>query len=690
MRYTALLVVGSLSAALCTLPTYAQGTKRKASDSDTKKYVPTYRSTALATIGTEKITLGEVEDVFLKNTGKRYKTLLDVSRDSVVDFVNLYANYKLKVKDAESKGVHKKPEVEAEIASNRDMLAGPFFLERRLTAPWVDKAVSRRQKEVLAGVIQVGQNPNSPDTAQAFQKAQTILARAIKGEDFGLLATEFSDDDVTKKNKGVLPQYITGAQVLRELEDAVFDLKNGQVYPQVVRTRLGWFVVKKIDERPRTSVKARHILVAYGSSEDSLRALSKADSLQRLLNSGADFATLASQNSDDPGSKSKGGDLGGWYSRSLGFEGKNGPRLLPEFEQQMFQLKPGETSKPFPTSYGFHIIKVDSLRYADPENVEEREEMKKFYKTRTTYFEDDRRKLIDSLKKAWKWKYDAAVERDFLSSIDTSKATLDNEWDKNVPSGLRAQAVLSWPEGRLTVGAIIDSVKNRADLRGYVITQSKFQDFVHKITDPAVLKKATAQLEKEYPDFGSLMKEFRDGILIYRVENEEVWSKMAFDSSKAFEFWQTVRAEYKTPKRYDVTEIFVLSDSVAKDVHKQALAGANFGELAGQYTQRDRFREKKGAWGFVAFDSPMGKIAEENGMKPGDISKPFKTQNGWSIVRVNGMEMPREKTFEEAIPDLAARYQDHVQQQLSAQWIQRLRSSYPVKLNMAEINSLWK
>ena len=90
-------------------------------------------------------------------------------------------------------------------------------------------------------------------------------------------------------------------------------------------------------------VRARHILVA---SKDKAREL-----FEKIAH-GSDFATLAKQNSIDPGSKEQGGDLG-YFGRG---------QMVPQFEEAAFKLQPGEVSQPFETQFGWHIIQVDGRR----------------------------------------------------------------------------------------------------------------------------------------------------------------------------------------------------------------------------------------------------------------------------------------------------------------------------------------
>ncbi len=108
--------------------------------------------------------------------------------------------------------------------------------------------------------------------------------------------------------------------------------------------------------RTQDRVKARHILLTTtGKSKDEEVAIkAKAENLLKQLKGGADFAKLATENSQDPGSASKGGDLG-WITHG---------QTVPEFDKAAFSMKPGEISDLIKTQYGYHIIQVQEKETA--------------------------------------------------------------------------------------------------------------------------------------------------------------------------------------------------------------------------------------------------------------------------------------------------------------------------------------
>jgi peptidyl-prolyl cis-trans isomerase C len=111
-------------------------------------------------------------------------------------------------------------------------------------------------------------------------------------------------------------------------------------------------------------VKARHILVKVdptASAEDKKKGLEKAEDILSRIKAGQDFAKLAAEFSDDPGSKSNGGELGGLFPRG---------RMVKPFEDAAFSLKPGEVSGIVETQFGYHIIKAEEKKEPGTEPFE--------------------------------------------------------------------------------------------------------------------------------------------------------------------------------------------------------------------------------------------------------------------------------------------------------------------------------
>ncbi|MBI2793693.1 MAG: peptidylprolyl isomerase [Ignavibacteria bacterium] len=677
----------------------AQKTKKSS-----KKPTPDWTNTVLATVGSESVVYADVERAFQKNLNRRDTKLSSVAIDTALEFLRLYTNYRLKVASARERGMDKDSSVIADIQNNKKLLSETYYFDKAFVDARVGELARRRSTELRIGIILCAVTDPATklwDSVASMKKAMDVIALLNGGADFKSLANDTSDDKETASNGGLLP-WITGGSIIKSVEDEAYRLKVGQHSLKPVSSRFGYFIVKVVAQDTRQVVRFRHILLRKKDGRDSAACDLLADSLLQILNApaarqdemlrarGIDpdqdaFSELAEKYSDDNVSASKGGYLGSWYSRSGGME-SNGSRLIPEFENGVFMLKNGETSGKVHTMFGVHIIRRDSTRM--PDSLAERDNAKRTY--RRLYFEDDKRLLYDSLKKVYGYHWVPDTYNSLMATIDTTKNSNDTSWWRPINDYLMQQDVYITPKERFTVKNFTDSLRRRLDMRGYSLNRAGMDRAMNKLVDPMVLEQASANLSKQYADFAALMQEFNDGILLFKVEEKEVWSKLKFDTADARKFFDTTRSRWTTEIKYLISEIYVLTDSAAKAVRHRLDAGESFDVVAAQETQREGAREKKGGVGTLSpKTSKLAQRAAEEKLVSGQITGPFPHDKGYSIIRVDAIETSRPKTFEEALPELAPAYQDALQKKLTEVWLSDVRKRFPVNVNTEAINKIW-
>jgi peptidyl-prolyl cis-trans isomerase SurA len=197
----------------------------------------------------------------------------------------------------------------------------------------------------------------SPEDVKAAQdKANNIYTQIQQGKEFAQLAMRESDGsnalqggDLGTRSANELPQLFL---------DAIAALQPGQT-AKPVRSASGFHILQLVEStRSRqmvTNTHARHILIRTGADYNDEEARAKLLELKKQIENGADFATLATEYSEDPGSALKGGDLG-W----------TGPgAFVPAFENAMNSLADGQISEPFQSQFGWHILQVLGRREVD-------------------------------------------------------------------------------------------------------------------------------------------------------------------------------------------------------------------------------------------------------------------------------------------------------------------------------------
>ncbi len=644
----------------------------------------------IATVGSEDIIYGQVQSAYQKNLSREEKRLFKLHPDSLYNFLNLYIDYRLKVLDAIDKGYLQDSSVVEEINSNRRMLAESFFFDRYMMGPKLEKIMDRRKWDLKFAYIIISKQDEGKNLAKtAPHRARACLQRALKGEDFGLLAKEYSADSKSAHKGGVVDKYITGARIQKPLEDVLYGLKVGEVYEQVVETSYGYFIVKLLEKEPRKLLKTRHLLIgSLGGyqSDDSLAMQKRADSLYSLLKNGADFAELVKANSGDDESKENGGLFKEYYSRSTGQEESGNP-IIAGFESVMFGLKKGEISAPFWTDYGIHIIKIEDIK--DPDIEKEYKKVKKLYKR--IYYAADRESYLDSLSGAFGFEIVEKSLNTLLSKVDTNKTNLGKEWDKNIGESERKLTLFKFNNNDYSINQFINLSNAKSKLRGFALNKRGIQEACLKLIDDELFSVASFDLEKEVPEFGNLLSEFRDGIILFKAEDEEVWQKKSFDSTLARTYFDSTSSRYVTNYVYDMSEIFIITKREASEVFDALSNGADFDSLAALRTQRSSYREKKGRMGKL--DAKRDKVASlilPSEAKAGKLFGPIESGKGYSIIKIHSVEAPRQKTFNEAFQSLAPRVQDILQSNLRKQWLQRVRTKHKVKINKSNIDEIFK
>lgn len=252
-----------------------------------------------------------------------------------------------------------------------DQLMLQRFVERnvpgriRISDVEIDNAIKSRDKasvstaaEIELGHIFISVPENSSDArvAELRAKAQSTLERVQRGGNFGAIAKEVSQGP-EKENNGLMGVRPTD-RYPSLFVDAVAPLRIGEVAP-LVQSGAGFHILKLMSKRTVTNAtitetRARHILLRPGGQLSQTAARAQLATYKTQIESGrADFAQLAQQHSQDA-SAASGGDLG-WVAPGM---------FVPEFEEVMNKLQPGQIAEPLVSRFGVHLVQVLARREA--------------------------------------------------------------------------------------------------------------------------------------------------------------------------------------------------------------------------------------------------------------------------------------------------------------------------------------
>jgi peptidyl-prolyl cis-trans isomerase SurA len=657
------------------------------------------KSATVAEIGTEKVSLQEFESMFAKNNGG-WDGAAKSSIEDREKFLDLYVKYKLKVKEAYARGYDKDPELKNELNEYRKNLALTYLIDKEITGPALEEMYRRRSLEVRAShiLISVKENATPADTLEAYKKALAIIDSLKAGRSFEELALRNSQDPSVANNKGDL-YYFSGGAMVPEFERAVFVLKVGEVSPAPIRTQFGFHVIKVTDARPNPgSVNPAHImkrLARTSTPEDSAKAWKEMRAVLDSLKAGADFAELAKRHSDDTWTASQGGNLGMIERR----------RTVKEFDSVAFSLKTGEISGIITTPFGLHIVKVLGYQPVKP-FAEMVPDLKAEYQR--TRYQADYNRLVEQVKQKYQFTQNADALAAFAAAAaDSMKTTSDAKWDSTIAPSVRAKTLFTYAGNSVSVDSVIALAKMNPELRGLPLNNAKstVNTIADKIGSSLVMEYHARQIEGQFPQFKATMKEYEEGILLFKAEQEEVWNKVAAKDSVLRIYFQQNASKYTWPDRVNLQEIYVTSDSAAREV-KRALAGYTRDSVAASkgkhskktrtititvppisfdsavvvYNRRGATADKKGVYGFQpATQNELTDKAWK--MNEGDVSEPIAYENGFAIIKCLKKDPARTKTFEEAASEVSGQFQDSESKRLENDWQSYLMNKYPVVLH---------
>ena len=610
----------------------------------------------------EKITVGEFEKAYAKNVGG-YDNAKDDSLSKKEKFLDLYTNFKMKLADANRRGYQTNPELLDELSSYKKKVGASYILEKQIVEPGIKKFYEDRKQEIRMSHIMFA--PKDESFEKAKLKAEEVMGLLKSGIAFTELARQYSDDNYTKNDGGDI-YWITAGQVIPEFEKVAYSTEPGTVYPEIVKTNFGYHIIAVTAKQPaKYKVRASHILVSYNQDGkvDSAKAFEKINEIKNKLAGGADFAEVAKEYSDDKTSGVNGGDLG-FFSRRM---------MVKEFDEQAFNLKVGEISDIVKTRFGYHLLKVTDIENF-PEFEKEKDKLRDIYKK--SRYENEYNEFISKLKKEFNYKQNDDIISEIVSSNDTIKFS-ESELNS-----------LSYTKNKdKNLFKIQNTDFNFDSVFTYAVQEKKFQNKVinHNnnlsealklYADQKLLEFKSMNLDKENSEFAELMNDYKNGIYIFKLQEEEVWNKIHVDSLEMLKVYNENKNKYMLPDRVDFSEILVKDDSLALELYGELKKGAGFDSLAKSNTRRAGFRNKSGRHGLVNVANNELAVKAFALEKVGDFSEPFKTKDGWSIVKLNFKDSARVKTFDEAKAEISSEIQEKQSKLLEEQFIGKLKNEF--------------
>ena len=626
------------------------------------------------TINGEPVLKSEFEYIYNKNNSNN-----TFDKKSLDEYVELFVNFKLKVAEAKAKEIqHRKSYIE-ELETYKNQLAAPYMVDKETEEEIIKEAYNRMKEDVEVSHILIKSSRN--DTVEAYKKINQLYEQLKKGADFETLAKENSE--CPSSSKGGHLGYITAFMTVYPFETTAYNTPKGSLSAPV-RTSFGYHIVKVHSRRPtKGSIRIAHIFKRVDNESQANKMKQKADSLYQLLKQGADFAEIAKKYSDDLQSASRGGEMG-WIESG---------RLPVEFENAAFDLKNnGDQSSVIKTSFGYHIIKR-----LDHRNLESYADL--YDEIKAKVLRDERaNRLNDSYVEKLKHKYGFRLVNGALNPF---YQIMDLTNEKEINSAyLRLDAPLYVLNGnhhsqrdfaeyfkaekeKLDKAKSEKNSSNNKKGAGSIDTEISGKDFVDKTfaqyTRTVVIAEEQVSLEKEYPEFRNLLREYSDGLLLFEISNEEVWNKASVDLEGLEKFFKANKENYTWESPRFKGKILYCADKKTLTDARKLIKSAHKDSADVQLKRK--------------FNKDKVRIKIENGLFAQGANKAvdayiFKketyTDNAFPVVECIGVLLSAPESYKDIRGPVTADYQNYLEEE----WIKSLRNKYKVILNQEVLKTI--
>ncbi len=671
------------------------------------------------TINDRPIKKSEFEAVYRKNSGKETQS----NTRSVKEYVDLFSLFKSKVFEAESLGLDTLSSFKNELAGYRRQLAAPYLTDKNTNETLLTEAYERMKTEVRAShiLIRMDETALPKDTLEAWTRAHLIKnaimgkfptsaeianydkllkntqhiegqlkrkdstvykvkIRSVKnlaeyyklGENkFEAIAPKTSDDPSVVDNKGDL-NYFSALDMVYAFENAAYTTPIGELSP-IVRTKFGYHIVKVTDRRiSKGELTVAHIMVKLpknANEQDKQNAKTKIDELYVKLKGGADFSELARQFSDDKQSNERGGLLQPFKSG----------RLPKAFEDVAFALKNNnDISEPVLSPYGWHIIKRLNLKTVPP--FEEIKNELKARVNRDSRSQMGRSVLIARIKSENKFKENKSSIEAFKKVVDTTylKAT----WTAGRAIKLGNKEMFNLGGKSYTQNDFAKYLESQMTFRSptdvFEVVKTIYGNWVNEM----IVAFEDSQLESKYIEFANLYREYRDGILLFDLTDQKVWSKAVKDTTGLRLYYEANKNKYLWEERADVSIFKCLNEKVAKDVRKLYKAGKSEKEITETLNKKSQLNLSVENIMFLKGENKDIDSGWAKGMNPQDFKD--EKESKILIYVVNNILPKTPKTLAECRGNATADYQTH----LESEWLNYLKTKYVVKINQEVLNTI--
>ena len=462
-------------------------------------------------------------DEFNRVYNKNIDLIDENNQKDFESYLELFINYKLKLAEAYDLGLQNDPKYKSELNKYVKQLQNTYLTDRETEDKFLREAYERTKYEVNVSHILIRIDENDNDTIDVYNKLNNLRDPFLNSSINDFKNSHLEDEELIIENLG----YFSAFKMIYKFENMAYKTPVGEV-SLPFRSRFGFHILKVNDKRSSLGeVTVGHIMTYKNKPNAYERITNILDS----LNNGISFEYLAKKYSDDKNSSFKGGRLNPFSSGQI--------NSIP-FENAAFELgKKNNVSKPIETKYGWHIIKFYSKK-----NVQK--------------FDEIKYELLNKLKKSSRFSIVSDSFYDFLmnryglnyqnNNLDYFISILDPSYFKgewSIPESIDEEKTLIKILDKnlkfIDFATFLEDNQRKTSITPYQkLISDRYKSFI-KYNALEVYKN---NLESENSDYKFVIKEYREGLLLFNLMQDKIWTVRDSDSTKLKMFFNENKNKY--------------------------------------------------------------------------------------------------------------------------------------------------
>ncbi len=610
---------------------------------------------------------------FLRAYNKNKPAPIDKEK-SIREYLDLYINFKLKVKAAEEIRLDTISQIKFDVQNFRNQIVDNYMNDEQGLQRLVDEAAERSTKDIhaLYFLVPVAANASSTDTAKAMEAA-TMLYKMLNSTriDYPEIVAEVSNKFYPCKYADA--GFVTTFMLPYAYENILYNTPINNVSKPYKGSK-GWVILKPTEERLAIGKwKVAQLLFAFPPNADNTAKQiikNKADSVYKLLQAGLSFNEAAKQFSDDRANYLSGG-------------------LLPEFGTGTYQnpfeanvialKKDNDISTPFETNFGYHIVKRLGV-VPVPTNKNDvgfQFELKQKI-GQDERINSEREKFADVIKNTTGYKRNIKITDAVLFAIADSIIKSTNE--SNIDKSFSNKTIATFTDG--------SSIKGQAWIN--FLKEEKANVELPKVNNTTLLENFNKQnivtyykanLEKYNVAFKTQMQEFKEGNMLFEMMERNVWSKAGADTIELKNYYTAHSNNYKWAESADII-VFNSSDKTKlTEAYTELKQGGNWQSILQK--SNNILLADSGRYELSQIQNTATKVIPT----AGEFSEIITNSNdaGYSFVKyIHLYPSNMQRSFAEAKGLVINDYQNIIEQQ----WVGELKKKYPIKVNEAVLKQI--